>query len=142
MSRIVCRPGATSRIFGSELTVIDAVAMSPWTPPAIFILSAGEPLISTASYRLRRAQVGLHVQRDDRQAVAIADAVLLDAADVARIDRQELARHGRRRDARLDLVGDLVQLPAERVGNHRDRLGEADVADAALVDLALELLAA
>jgi hypothetical protein len=29
----VWRPGATSRIFGSELTTIDAVAMSPCTPP-------------------------------------------------------------------------------------------------------------
>ena len=49
MSRMVCRPGATSRIFGSELTTIDAVAMSPWTPPAIFIFSAGDPVISTES---------------------------------------------------------------------------------------------
>src|SRR5262245_4740941 len=29
ISRIVCSPGATSRIFGSELTTIAAVAMSP-----------------------------------------------------------------------------------------------------------------
>jgi hypothetical protein len=49
MSRIVWSPGATARIFGSELTTIDAVAMSPWTPPAIFIYSAGDPVISTES---------------------------------------------------------------------------------------------
>ena len=34
-----------------------------------------------------------------------------------------------------------VQLPAERVGNHRDRFGKADVAHAPVVDLLLELLA-
>lgn len=39
MSRIVCSPGATSSIFGSELTTIDAVATSPWTPPASRALS-------------------------------------------------------------------------------------------------------
>ena len=50
MSRIVCRPGATSRIFGIELTVIDAVATSPCTPPAILLLMFGEPAMSTASY--------------------------------------------------------------------------------------------
>ena len=49
MSRIVWSPGATSRIFGIELTTIDAVAMSPCTPPASFIFSAGDPVISTAS---------------------------------------------------------------------------------------------
>ena len=42
MSRIVCRPGATSRTFGSEFTTIEVVAMSPCTPPAIFIDSGGE----------------------------------------------------------------------------------------------------
>ena len=47
---MVCRPGAASSTFGIELTAIDAVAMSPWTPPAIFIFNAGEPSISTASY--------------------------------------------------------------------------------------------
>jgi hypothetical protein len=50
ISRMVCSPGGTSRIFGSELTAIDVVAISPWTPPAIFIFNAGEPVISTASY--------------------------------------------------------------------------------------------
>ena len=50
MSRMVCSPGATSRIFGSELTTIDAVAMSPCTPPATLDLIAGEPTISTESY--------------------------------------------------------------------------------------------
>jgi hypothetical protein len=49
MSRIVCSPGATSRIFGIELTEIDAVATSPCTPPAIYIINAGDPAISTAS---------------------------------------------------------------------------------------------
>jgi hypothetical protein len=49
MSRIVCRPGATSRILGIELTVIDAVATSPWTPPAILLRIYGEPVISTWS---------------------------------------------------------------------------------------------
>src|SRR5436190_21152305 len=49
MSRIVWSPGGTSRIFDNELTTIAAVAMSPCTPPAIFIFNAGDPVISTAS---------------------------------------------------------------------------------------------
>jgi hypothetical protein len=32
------------------LTVMDAVAMSPCTPPAIFDSMRGEPSMSTASY--------------------------------------------------------------------------------------------
>ena len=47
--------------------------------------------------RLRRAQVGLHVQRDHRLPVAVADPVLDDAADVPGIDRQEFAADGGRR---------------------------------------------
>ena len=42
------RRGACST-FGIELTMIDAVAMSPWTPPAIFIESGGLPAMRTAS---------------------------------------------------------------------------------------------
>ena len=34
---------------GSEFTAIDTVAMSPCTPPSIFIRSAGDPVISIAS---------------------------------------------------------------------------------------------
>ena len=33
MSRIVRRPGAAAMTRGIELTVIEAVAMSPWMPP-------------------------------------------------------------------------------------------------------------
>jgi hypothetical protein len=33
MSRIVRRPGAAAMTRGIELTVIEAVAMSPWIPP-------------------------------------------------------------------------------------------------------------
>src|SRR4030095_14053959 len=47
---IVCRPGAASITFGMELTVIEAVATSPCTPPAIFIASFGVPSMSTESY--------------------------------------------------------------------------------------------
>ena len=50
MSRIVRSPGGAWRTFGIELTVIDAVATSPWTPPASFICSGGLPAILTASY--------------------------------------------------------------------------------------------
>ena len=49
MSRIVRRPGAAWMTFGIELTTIDAVATSPWTPPAIFIESGGLPVMRTAS---------------------------------------------------------------------------------------------
>lgn len=49
-SRIVCRPGAACSTFGTELTAMDAVATSPWMPPAIFIARFGDPSISTASY--------------------------------------------------------------------------------------------
>ncbi len=141
MSRIVCSPGATSRIFGSELTTIDAVAMSPCTPPASFIFSAGDPDDLHRVERLRRAQIRFHVQRDDRLAVAVADAVLHDAADVAGVDGEELARHRLGRHLRLDLVGDPIQLPPDRVGDHRHRLGQPDVPHAPVVHLLLELLA-
>ena len=70
MSRMVCRPGATSRIFGIEFTVIDAVAMSPCTPPAIFDLQRRRSRDLHRVVRLRRAEIRLHVQRDDRLAVA------------------------------------------------------------------------
>ena len=72
----------------------------------------GQPEDLHRVVRFRRAEVRLHVQRDDRLAVPVADAVLDDAADVAGIDREELARDRRRRHLRLDLVGDAIQLPA------------------------------
>ena len=56
-------------------------------------------------------------------------------------DRQELARRLALADLRLDLVRDLVELPAHRVGDHRDRLGEADVAHRSALDLLHELFA-
>ena len=71
----------------------------------------------------------------------VADAILDDAAHVAGIDGEKLARHRRLGHLRLHLVGDAVELPAEGVGNHRDRFGEPDVADRSALDLALELLA-
>ena len=86
------------------------------------------PLDEHRVVRLGRAEIGLQVQRDARLAVHVADAVLDDAADVAR-HRPPAARSrtvpvG---DLRLDVVGDAIELPAERVGNHLDRLGEPDV---------------
>ncbi len=108
-SRIVCRPGAAASTFGIEFTTIDAVAMSPWMPPAIFIDSAGEPSISTASYGSGRAEVRLEVQPYRRLILAIPDAVLNDAAHVAGIDREELARDGHRRQLRLHVVGDPIE---------------------------------
>src|SRR3954453_19506169 len=48
--RIVGRPGGAAGPFGIELTAIDAVAMSPCTPPAIFIDRFGTPSISVESY--------------------------------------------------------------------------------------------
>ena len=121
------------------MTVIDAVATSPWTPPAIFIDSRGLPSTSTESYGLRRAQIRLHVQLDDRLAFDVAGAVLNQAAHLARLDGQELARDRRLRDLRRDHVGHLVQLPAHRVRDHRNRFGEADVPDAPVIHPRLEL---
>jgi hypothetical protein len=62
---MVCRPGATSRIFGIELTVIEAVATSPCTPPAILLLMFGEPR-SRPRRTTPGAEIRLHVERDHR----------------------------------------------------------------------------
>ena len=37
MSRMVRSPGSASITLGMALTTIDAVAMSPWMPPEIFM---------------------------------------------------------------------------------------------------------
>ena len=122
--RVQARARASST-FGIELTTIDAVAMSPWMPPAIFIDSRGEPSISTESYDSGAPRYASMCSRMTGSPLPVADAVLDDAADVARIDREELARHRHRRDLRLDVVGDPIERPPERVGDHRDRFGEA-----------------
>ena len=80
--------------------------MSPGTPPGIRRVRFGMPVQRDFVVRLRRAEIGLHVHRDHRRAMAVADAVLDDAAHVPGIDREKLARHGRLRDFRLHLVGD------------------------------------
>ena len=49
--------------------------MSPCTPPAVFVLSAGEPVIPTESNDSGR-EIRLHVERDDRL-LSVADAVLM-----------------------------------------------------------------
>src|SRR5207302_8075115 len=72
----------------------------------------------------------------------VADAVLYDAGDIARIDGKELAADGRLGDSGFDVVGDAVELPSQRIGDHRDRFGEADMADVAALDFAVELLSA
>ena len=48
-SLIVRKPGGAAMILGMELTVIEAVATSPWTPPLIFCSMRGRPSIVTAS---------------------------------------------------------------------------------------------
>src|SRR5688572_19125008 len=50
MSRIVRSPGGAVSTAEIELTVIDAVAISPCTPPAIFEKMRGDPSMSTESY--------------------------------------------------------------------------------------------
>ena len=99
------------------------------------------PVISTESYDSGAPRYASMCSVMTGCAVAIADAVLHDAAHVAGIDREELAGHGLRRHLRLDLVGDAIELPAQRVGNHRHRLGQPDVTHAPVLDLLLELLA-
>src|SRR6185369_12082323 len=90
--------------------------------------------------RLRRAEVRFHVEPDDGLLLLVADAFLHDPADVPGIDGQVLARDRHLRDLRLDFVADAVERPAERVGDHRDRLGEPDVLDAAVAHAFLKLL--
>ena len=54
---------------------------------------------------------------------------------------QELARHARLGDLRLDLVGHPIELPPHRRGNHRNRLGQPDVAHRLLLHPRRELFA-
>ena len=77
---------------------------------------------------------------DARLAVHIARTVLHDPRHVACVHGEQIALHRPVGDDRLDVVGDLVQLPPERVGDHLNRFGEPDVAHGALVHLAPELL--
>ena len=60
MSAMVRRPGVTRRIFGMLLTVIDAVATSPWRPPITFDVTRGLPY-GHGVVGLGRAQVGFEV---------------------------------------------------------------------------------
>ena len=48
-SFIVCKPGADDSTFGIELTTIEAVAMSPGTPPGILSVRFGTPCTRTSS---------------------------------------------------------------------------------------------
>ena len=49
MSRMVLKPGAAAITAGIAFTTIDAVAMSPGTPPSILECVRGNPSISTES---------------------------------------------------------------------------------------------
>src|SRR5437762_13833439 len=79
---------------------------------------------------------------DHRRPMPVADAVLYDAGDIAGIDGKELAADGRLGDSGLDVVGDPVELPSQRIGDHRDRYGQADMAAGAALDFAFESLSA
>ncbi len=57
-----------------------AVATSPCMPPSNFSDSGGVPFDANRVVRLGRAQVRLHVQRDERAALPVADAVLHEPA--------------------------------------------------------------
>ena len=46
---------------------------------------------------------------------------------------------GALRDLRRNRFGHPIELPSDRVGNHLNRFGEADVADASVIHLDLEL---
>src|SRR5690349_18005395 len=81
------------------------------------------------------------MQLDDGLALPVADAVLDDAADLTGLDRHELTRGLALAHLRLDLVRDLVELPAHGVRDHRDRLGQADVTHRAAADFLHELFA-
>ena len=77
---------------------------------------------------------------DDRLTFPISHAVLDDAADVARIDGQQLARDFGLRDLRLDFIGDAIEPPAECVADHRDGLCEPNMSHGPILDLFHELL--
>src|SRR4029453_4193260 len=81
------------------------------------------------------------MQLDDRLPFPVPDAVLNQSAHEPWCDREKLTGHACFGDLRLDLVGDFVELPAERIGDHRDGLGEPYVPDAAVLDLLLEFFA-
>src|SRR5204862_4072537 len=80
-------------------------------------------------------------QRNHGHATAIADAVLHDAGDEPRIDGEVFAGDGLSRHLRLNLVRDPIELPADRITDHRDRFRQPHVPHAPIVDLLLELLA-
>src|SRR5204862_2238225 len=85
-------------------------------------------------------QVGFHVQANHRVAFAVAGAVLDDAAHVPGVDGEKLAGHGHRGELRLDVVADAIERPPQRVGNHRNRFGQADVTHRSVIDFSHELL--
>src|SRR5207248_11682910 len=92
--------------------------------------------------RFRGAEIRLEMKLDHRRPMPIPDAVLYDAGDIARIDGKELAADGRLGDSGLDVVGDAVELPSQRIGDHRDRFGAADMADVGALGFAFGLLPA
>jgi hypothetical protein len=51
-----------------------------------------------------------------------------------------LALDGARCDFRRDLIGDTIELPSDRVGNHLNRFGKPDVPQRSVLDTTLELL--
>ena len=76
---------------GIELTVIDAVAMSPCTPPSILEWMRGDPSISTESYDSGAPRYASRCSRMQRLPFHVADAVLDDPGHVTGIDRQQVA---------------------------------------------------
>ncbi len=81
------------------------------------------------------------MQPDDRLSAHEAYAVLDDAAHEPGLNCKELARDARLGNLRLDLVGDAIELPTQRVCDHCNRLGKADVPYRPLLHPFGELLA-
>ena len=76
--------------------------------------------------RLGCAEIRLEMQRDARFPRGIPDTLLHEAGHIAGIHIEMLTPDSGGCDLRCDLIGDAIDRPADRIGNHLNRFGEAD----------------
>ena len=100
----------------------------------------GDPSISTESNDSGAPRYASRWSVDAALPLHVADALLHEPGHVAGIHGQQLALDGAGCDLRGDLIGDTIEPPSDRVGNHLNRLGEADMPQRAVLDAPLELL--
>ena len=85
------------------------------------------------------APIRLEVERNERLTCYIPDTLLHKAGHFAGIHPEMLALDGGMRSW-CDLIGDTIELPSDGIGNHLNRLGEADMPQRSVLDTPLELL--